>query len=49
MLQGAMEGKEDMEIHTLSMPTMLLWIAGTYVLLFIAIWLTARWVPISFS
>ena len=51
-----MEGRADMagahqhhmKMNMLSVPAMLLWVAGTYLLLFGAIWLTARWASISF-
>lgn len=46
---AALTQKHGMEMHALSLSTMLLWITGTYLLLFAAILLTARWVPISFS
>ena len=42
------EQKDGMAMHTLSLPTMLLWISCTYLLLSGAVWMTALWVPIRF-
>jgi hypothetical protein len=43
------EGSMPMAMRELSLGASMAWILGTYAVLFAAIWLTARWVPISFS
>ena len=43
------EHEDGMAMHTLPLPTMLLWLSCTYLLLSGAAWMTAQWVPIRFS
>ncbi|MEA3410927.1 MAG: DUF4396 domain-containing protein [Pseudomonadota bacterium] len=45
----AVSPEPGMTMRELSPGTVFLWIAGTWVMLLAAIWLTSRWVPITFS
>jgi len=41
--------EHGMAMPSLSLPVMLLWIVGTWLLLIGVVWLSAHWVPVSFS
>ena len=45
---GDMKGHSMMKMHLLSTGQMIAWVIGTYALLIASLWITARYVPISF-
>jgi len=47
--RDAVSPEHGMTMRELSPGTAFLWIAGTWVMLLAAVWLTSRWVPITFS